>query len=950
MTISSTTRKAGPFNGNGVTTSFPFTFKVFAKSDIAVVRTMPSGIEKTLVLNSDYSVALNGDQDANPGGTITYPISGTPLPTGWRLTAIGTLGNIQPTDITNGGGFYPQVIENALDRVTMLIQQLDEEVDRTIRIAVSDDSTEGLKLPAQDGRATRILGFDADGNFTTYERATATAQTTYRKFTATAGQTVFSLPNTYTPGANSLYVWLNGAKLISGVDFSETTSTSFTLTTGAQAGDSIEAIAGVPLASGTVADSSQVTYTPAGAGAVARTAQAKMRDIVSVKDFGAVGDGVTNDTAALVAAAAALQSGQTLDFGNGTYLISYQGAPYNSVYGNVVMDFLNKTDIGLVGNGATIKVVNHNIATYGGLRFANFKGCKRVHIEGFNFDMTFTGVNTSPSYYPFCGAITALDEDAATPDFNTLNSDFLIERCTFKLFHPYGNWALSGTSYGGDTNNGYKLYSIFVSGPHTPTSDQYLCRNITVKDCTWRDGHNGYGIWLWAWMNCRVEGCITDSWVTKHSNAAGAYQGGGVAFIRNIPFWAHGIVVQGNQFRARPSADRSGDFAGIAQFYVQANNMGGAGSGKGETIIDGNNIILGTGYSTHLDQGIFHNDFGNLIVTSNNFDGHDGQAIVCYSEGIHFAPAESGGNGECTLLVSGNTFGGWLLGSNIYFANGSDTGASDRRCRSLVVTNNISRNGDFFLRMAGYSYKTYEGCPYTVITDNVIDGTRTSSYPPPSVNNYGIVYAANVAGDVGIIANNVFINKTEAIKTETAYCSSVVSLRRYGNSYYGITTPYNADNVFPVDRLEIPQIKFPGTPTLSTDANTLDDYEEGTFTPTIIGTGTAGTGTYTKQIGRYQKIGNRVYFAINLSWTGHTGTTNMFVASLPFTCSNTGAVWPCSVIPDGIAMTAGYYMTAYVENNTSQIPLLQVATGSSANSLVPIDTAGAIYISGHYEV
>ena len=53
MTISSTTRKAGPFDGNGVTTSFPFTFKVFNTSDITIVRTMPSGLEETLVLDSD---------------------------------------------------------------------------------------------------------------------------------------------------------------------------------------------------------------------------------------------------------------------------------------------------------------------------------------------------------------------------------------------------------------------------------------------------------------------------------------------------------------------------------------------------------------------------------------------------------------------------------------------------------------------------------------------------------------------------------------------------------------------------------------------------------------------------------------------------------------------------------------------------------------------------------
>jgi hypothetical protein len=73
------------------------------------------------------------------------------------------------------------------------------------------------------------------------------------------------------------------------------------------------------------------------------------------------------------------------------------------------------------GNGATIKIVNHDITTNGGLRFVNFKGCKQVTIDGFYFDMSFTGANTSGSYYPFCGAITAIDTDAAAPDFETLN-------------------------------------------------------------------------------------------------------------------------------------------------------------------------------------------------------------------------------------------------------------------------------------------------------------------------------------------------------------------------------------------------------------------------------------------------------------------------------------------------------------------------------------------------
>ena len=696
------------------------------------------------------------------------------------------------------------------------------------------------------------------------------------------------------------------------------------------------------------ADAADQVFTQAGTGAVQRTVESKLQDVVSVKDFGAVGDGVTDDKAALVAAAAALQNGQQLDFGGGTYLISYQGTPYSSVNGNVVMDFLSKSDIALVGTGATIKVVNHNITTNGGLRFANFKGCKRVRIAGLNFDMTFTGVNTSASYYPSCGAITAIDDDGASPAFSTLNSDYTIERCTFKLFHPFGNWALSGTSYSGDPNNGYKLFSLFLSGPYTPSSDDNLCRNLTIDNCAWLDGHNGYGIWTWAWSNVSITDCIADNWSTKYSNSSGVYQGGGVAFIRNIPFWAHGYVVSGCQFRSRPAAERTGNFAGRAQFYVQANNMGAMASGKGETTITSNNVINGGG-SSNIDECIFFNDFGNLIVSNNNFDGHDGQSASVGANGVTFTPKESGGIGECSLTVTGNIFGAWLHGYGIYMANGSNASAAERPCRALIVTDNIQRSGDFFLRMTGYSYSTYEGCPHAIITGNVIDGTRTSIYPPPSINNYGIAYAANVAGDVGIIANNVFINKTEPIISLSAFCGSSASLSRYGNSFYNITTPYNAGNIFPTEKLEIPQLKLPSTPTLSADPNTLDDYKEGTFTPTIIGTGTAGTGTYTTQIGWYQKIGNRVYFTVSLTWTAHTGTINMYIGGLPYTSSNiSNIIQPCSVIGWDITLSANEYIGAAILNAASTISLYRFSTGTTGINLLPLDTAGSISLSGHY--
>lgn len=163
MTVSSTTRKAGPFAGNDATTEFPFAFKVFADTDVLVVMTDSAGVEAEQVLDTDYTLALNADQDANPGGTITMIVAPA---TGEKLTATSQVPNLQGTDITNAGGFYPQVIEDALDRNLILIQQLQLGLDRSMVMPLSSDLANfELDLGANAaGRADRVIGFDADGN------------------------------------------------------------------------------------------------------------------------------------------------------------------------------------------------------------------------------------------------------------------------------------------------------------------------------------------------------------------------------------------------------------------------------------------------------------------------------------------------------------------------------------------------------------------------------------------------------------------------------------------------------------------------------------------------------------------------------------------------------------------------------------------------------------------
>lgn len=133
--------------------------------------------------------------------------------------------------------------------------------------------------------------------------------------------------------------------------------------------------------------------------------------------------------------------------------------------------------------------------------------------------------------------------------------------------------------------------------------------------------------------------------------------------------------------------------------------------------------------------------------------------------------------------------------------------------------------------------------------------------------------------------------------------------------------------------------------TLSADANTLDYYQEGSFTPTIVGTTTAGTGTYTVQLGRYTRIGNRVLFSAYITWTAHTGTGNMRISGLPFTVA--GNTIPCAVYASDLSFTG--QLQAVAVTGGTQIYVRQVSGGGTFSE-VAMDAAATLNISGHYEV
>lgn len=140
------------------------------------------------------------------------------------------------------------------------------------------------------------------------------------------------------------------------------------------------------------------------------------------------------------------------------------------------------------------------------------------------------------------------------------------------------------------------------------------------------------------------------------------------------------------------------------------------------------------------------------------------------------------------------------------------------------------------------------------------------------------------------------------------------------------------------------------TPAAGKTSQLLNWYEEGTFTPAIVGSNSAGSGTYTTQTARYTRIGNQVTVSINLVWSAHTGTGDMSVSGLPFT-SGSAVSSPISVAAYNLSVSAGWYLTGRIQTNSTSIQLLQMPTGGGTWASVPMDTSvDALIITATYFV
>lgn len=163
MTVA-TTSSSVTYQGNSSTALWTFPFIYVAAGDITVHFTASDGTV-SLLDPSVYTLTLNAVSPGNLwgiGGSVLYPKTGPAIIAGQYLTVTRTIPFTQSVSISNQGAFYPQVVEQALDLLCLLIQQTQTQATFALQCPLEDQSAPTV-LPVAALRANKTLKFDNAG-------------------------------------------------------------------------------------------------------------------------------------------------------------------------------------------------------------------------------------------------------------------------------------------------------------------------------------------------------------------------------------------------------------------------------------------------------------------------------------------------------------------------------------------------------------------------------------------------------------------------------------------------------------------------------------------------------------------------------------------------------------------------------------------------------------------
>ena len=301
MTVADNTSR-NQYTATSGQTVFAYTFEIVDKDDIVVLKN-----GTTLSEGTNYTVSNVGNDS---GGNVTLTVGAT---TGDILTLYRDMPYSRTQNYTNSGDFLASEVNSDFDNLWLAGEQTQRSFSQSIRKPITDSDSISMELPEAASRAGKFLQFDSAGAVNVTPGG-GTASLSRQQFTGDGSTTAFTLSAAPDADGGGLQIYIDGVYQESTTYSVSGSTLTFTEAPPLNSGIEVVKLQAEELGSTT---SNLITYTPAGTGAVDTTVQTKLRESVSVKDFGAVGDGVTDDTAAIQAA---LDAGDVIVIPYGTYI------------------------------------------------------------------------------------------------------------------------------------------------------------------------------------------------------------------------------------------------------------------------------------------------------------------------------------------------------------------------------------------------------------------------------------------------------------------------------------------------------------------------------------------------------------------------------------------------------------------------------------------------------
>lgn len=522
MTVSSTTARQ-TYIGDGSLATYSYNFRILLASHLVLVkRNTSTGAETAMVYGVDYTVTGAGSYS---GGTFTLTAGN--LPSGYTLAAYRLLDLLQSTDLRNQGAYFAEIHELVFDRLLMIDQQLQDQINRSLRLPASESSA--LLLPTKEQRALKALSFDVNGDPTS---------------SAAPASGTISAPMQPVTSA---------ATLLAAIAAMGPWGTALATATGSTA---------------------------------SRDLATRFGEIANVRDFGAAGDGVTVDTAAVQSA---INTGKPVYFPRGTYLCDTMTMATDGqvVFGDGPLSIILKT--GSVN--ANQFTVSANSVEFFGLRFNGNATVESGANGGFAIEIAAAYTGASIHDCLFSGATAAVGWQCGVK-FNTGCDNSACRNCRFERL-----WGVnSGFGYGVLTGAASRLV---ISG------------NIFVMTNGSRGRH---AVYLSAGCTHSV---VANNTITGSSEAAiSIYAQGAQPANSNIV--VVGNVVTGCGNAANSSGSSIGLYGKFNDITIALNVISGS--------LTHGIALDATGYTVSKDVSII----GNRIIDS----GFSGVNIVACNGGV----------------------------------------------------------------------------------------------------------------------------------------------------------------------------------------------------------------------------------------------------------------------------------------------------------------------------